>query len=198
MRRRREETVEVEEEEEEGAVEETDSGSKRFYGCYLLVSLSPRHKGRTYIGCVPLLLSSSSSLSSPSFDWSDEALISHVINHWFLDGAGSPWTRGAAYASTTGNWGQELGGLRTSAPGRWSCASTASPLMYPLCRLMIQSLEIAYLLFCYLIKLSWNCRIHRFHGYFSINIGDGKSFTVWVGMATPERIPSCEGGSCKL
>ncbi|KAK4780127.1 hypothetical protein SAY87_016233 [Trapa incisa] len=50
MRRRRGEAVEEEEEEEEGAVEETEGSSKRFYGCYLLASLSPRHKGKTYIG----------------------------------------------------------------------------------------------------------------------------------------------------
>ncbi|PKI73321.1 hypothetical protein CRG98_006259 [Punica granatum] len=49
MRTRREEGEE-EEEEEGGMAEETESGSRRFYGCYLLVSLSPRHKGQTYIG----------------------------------------------------------------------------------------------------------------------------------------------------
>lgn len=27
-----------------------DIQNKRFYGCYLLVSLNPRHKGHTYIG----------------------------------------------------------------------------------------------------------------------------------------------------
>lgn len=38
--------------EEDEEVDDGDKERKGFYACYLLVSLSPRHKGHTYIGFV--------------------------------------------------------------------------------------------------------------------------------------------------
>ena len=35
--------------------ENCEDGGSRFYGCYLLTSLSPRFKGHTYIGYVYIL-----------------------------------------------------------------------------------------------------------------------------------------------
>lgn len=45
------ETLSKESSEEENQIGDGDDGEQKgFYACYLLISLSPRHKGHTYIG----------------------------------------------------------------------------------------------------------------------------------------------------
>ncbi|KAJ4972347.1 hypothetical protein NE237_005446 [Protea cynaroides] len=48
--RRRKDGVRSEEADDEEACNETGKGGKGFFSCYLLCSLSPTHKGQTYIG----------------------------------------------------------------------------------------------------------------------------------------------------